>query len=69
MDQPTTQIKIIGYPVKRADNGEADPLIDTVRIVTVVNSTPAINGALREFVKDFRGYGIEFAKVQFRAVR
>jgi hypothetical protein len=64
MDQPTIKLRIAAHPV--LENDVIDPLVEVVAVETVVNSTPAINAALREFVA--RNRPVRFGKVSFRRV-
>ena len=63
MDQPTIVLRIAANPIID-ETGEPDPLVEVVSVVTVVNSTPAINGAVREFFKSLKPARFGKARVQ-----
>ena len=66
MDQlPTIVIRISANPIND-QLGKPDPLIELVSVETIVNSTPSLNRAVREFVK--RHYPVRLGRVHVQRV-
>ncbi len=67
MDQPTIVLRISSNVIAEDSGVEIeDPLAELVSVETVVNSTPAINRAMREFVKRHRP--VKLGKVRIQRV-
>ena len=62
MDTPTITVRISANIIN-GQLGGPDPLVEIVAIETIVNSTPAINAAVRDFARRY-GQDVELSKIK-----
>ena len=70
MDQPTIKVRIAAHVIREEQEGRLeDPLLEVSSVETVVNSTPAIHAAVREFAKYNRSQGVAIGTITVAQVR